>query len=60
MKPLTKWNAECGGITLSDFKIGTHVINTEIRKRGVVVRFGEDVHPLGGDLARAMRVEVEA
>jgi Fe2+ transport system protein FeoA len=24
------------------------------------VRFGEDVHPLGGDLARAMRVEVDA
>ena len=24
------------------------------------VRFGEDVHPLGGELARAMRVEVDA
>ena len=24
------------------------------------VRFGDDVHPLGGELARAMRVEVTA
>ena len=24
------------------------------------VRFGDDVHPLGGDLARAMRVRVAA
>jgi DtxR family Mn-dependent transcriptional regulator len=26
----------------------------------VFVRFGDDVHPLGGDLARAMRVRVAA